>query len=79
MAFSPLTNGKPVARIPSAKAIAFRKERAVVIAPIAISISPSSLFQRSWPLTIIAFSLAVTIAWTALLGYVFVSLISLGF
>jgi hypothetical protein len=64
-----------VAKNPSSEAIAFRNGRAVAVLPIAPSIPVPSLFQRAWPPIVLVFGLAITVAWTAFLGYESVSLI----
>ena len=38
---------------------------------------PSSLFKRSLPMTVVLLGVALTLAWTAVLGYGFVSLVLL--
>jgi hypothetical protein len=46
--------------------------------PISEAIStpyPYPLFQRVWPRAIICLGLALTVAWTAFLGYIFIDLV----
>jgi hypothetical protein len=37
--------------------------------------TPYPLFQRVWPRAIICLGLALTVAWTAFLGYIFIDLV----
>ena len=51
---------------------------AVETAPFQISEAipaPYPLFQRVWPPTVICLGLALTVAWTAFLGYTFITLV----
>ena len=48
---------------------------AIVTVPLAIPSLSSSFIQRAWPPAILVFGMALTVAWTAFLGYALVSLI----